>query len=310
MSRKLTFIGLGLVVLASIIGIWRLNAFRAQSPGVAAKIAPGSVAPQHTNPDSRVTQSQPVPTVISREARRKERDYRQLVDLLLPMANAGSAEAQFEVASALHYCDKNSHLLISRAGVLRTPEEIHELYTKLPENTQSLVEQAYQRCRSFAGDLNSLKASSEWLDRAAKAGYPPAIFMKADLMMQIHLMDGGSAPLQQARQLAITASTSADPAILFGMADFVDGTSKTREQAGQLMSAWWLLGCESGYDCSAESDAMRGMCTVDPQCANKTTVVEEIQRTNGAHFGDVQQLAEQIKDAVNSRDPEEIKKYL
>ena len=309
MSRKLTFIGLGLVGLATVIGTWRLHAYRVQPSNVVARSVSVSAMPQRLpDADRRV---QPALTVDSREAQRKEKDYRQLVNRLLPMANAGSAEAQFEVASALHYCEKNSHLLISQStGAPRTPEEIHALYIKLPENTQSLVEKAYQRCRSFAGDLNSLKASSEWLDRAAKAGYPPATFMKADLMMQSHLMDGDSAALQQARQLAITASTSADPAILFGMADFVDGASKPREQAGQLIAAWWLLGCESGYDCSAESDAIQGICTVDPQCADKPTVVEEIQRTTGANFAEVQQLAEQIRAAVDSHDPEEIKKYL
>ena len=251
------------------------------------------------------------PAIDPRDARKKATDYRQLVNLLLPLANSGSAAAQYELASALHYCDVNSHLLISRTtGAVKTPEEIHQLNMKLPENTQSLVEEAYQRCRSFTDDLSLLKTSSVWLDQAAKAGYPPATFMKADLLMQNHLVDGNSAALQQAKQQAIVASTSADPAVLFGMADFVDGAGKSREQAGQLISAWWLLGCESGYDCSAESDAIKGICTVDAQCANKPTVVEEIQRINGANFGEVQQLAEQIRAAVNSHDPEEINKYL
>jgi hypothetical protein len=228
------------------------------------------------------------------------------------MANSGSAAAQYELASALHYCDENWYArFVSRStGALRPPAEMHDLYSKLSENTQSRLDEAYQRCHSFSAELDLLKTSSDWLDRAAKAGYPPATFMKADLMLQAHLKDGDASAIQQARQSAISASTSGDPAILFGMADFVDGSEKSQEQAAQLISAWWLLGCESGYDCSPDSEAVRGICIVDPQCANKPTVIEELQRTNGANFGKVQQLAEQIKAAIDSRDPEAIKKYL
>jgi TPR repeat protein len=314
MSCKLTFIGLGLVALVTAAGTWRLHASRVQSPVVGTEIVLGFAAPSPVPQAANTGRhfSQPVSAVDPREARRKATDYRQLVNLLLPLANSGSAAAQYELASALHYCDENwhAHFFSRSTGAERTSEEMRQLYMKLSENTQNLLEEAYQHCHSFDGDFNQLKTSSDWLDQAAKAGYPSAIFMKADLVLQTHLVDGDSAALQQARQLAIVASTSADPTVLFGMADFVDGTGKSREQAAQLISAWWLLGCESGYDCSAESSAIKGICTVDAQCANKPTVVEEIQRTNGANFGQVQLLTEQIRAAIESQDPNEIKKYL
>jgi hypothetical protein len=315
MSRKLNFAGLaGLVALVTIAGIWRLHASRAQPPGVATKTVLLSAAPSPASPAANADRqaSRPISAVDPREARKKATDYRQLVKVLLPLAQSGSAAAQYELASALHYCDDNwrAHFFSRSTGAERTLEEMRQLYMKLPENTQDLLKEAYQRCHSFEGDLSQLKTSNDWLDQAAKAGYPPAIFMKADLMLQTHLIDGDSAALQQARQQAIIESASADPAVLFGMADFVDGAGKSREQAGQLISAWWLLACESGYDCSAESAAIKGICTVDPQCADKPTLVEEIQRANGASFGQVQLLTEQIRAAVNSHNPDEIRKYL
>jgi hypothetical protein len=315
MSHKLTFLGLGLVALATAIGIWRLHARSVQSPAVGTEIVLGTAAPlpvpQTANTDRHF--SQPVSAIDPREARRKATDYRQLVNLLMPLAKNGSVTAQYEIASALHYCDEywRAHVVSRTSGAIKTPEELRQLYARLPPNTQSLLSDADQRCRSFSDDLSILSTSGEWLDQSVKGDYPPATFMKADLTMKTLLLkDGNAAAIQQARQEALIASTSADPEVLFGMADFVDVSGKSRDQMGQLVAAWWLLACESGYDCGSESDAIKGICTVDPQCANKPTVVEEIERTNGAHFGEVQQLAEQIRAAVNSRDPEEIKKYL
>jgi len=116
MSRKLTFIGLaGLVALVTVATTWRLHASRVQSPAVvAANIVLSSAAPSPTlqaaNADGHVPQL--VSTVDPREARRKATDYRQLVNLLLPLAKSGSAAAQYEVASALHYCEENWHARI------------------------------------------------------------------------------------------------------------------------------------------------------------------------------------------------------
>ena len=313
MWRWSTLVGIGLAACTAVAVMWRLHGIDDNSHRIAAKSTLPSIASSpaaHTfNADPQTAHAEPI--IDPREARKKSNNYRQLVNQLLPLANSGSLAAQFEIADALNYCSKNSHLLVSRTtGVARRPEELHELLAKLPENTQSLMEAAYRRCRSFTDDPSLLETSSAWLDRAAKAGYSPAIFMQAQQMMQAHLGDENSAALQEARQQAVIASISGDPGVVFGMADFVYADGKPREQVGKLVSAWWLLGCESGYDCSPESDAIKGICTVDAQCADKPSVVEEIQRTNGANFGEVEQLATQIKAALDSHDAEQIKKYL
>jgi hypothetical protein len=315
MSRKLIVIGLGVVSVTIAAGTWRMHVERVHSLNpITDKVlaSPPAPLPPVRSIDTSSQILRPAATVDPREARKKAKDYRELVNLLLPQAKAGSAVAQYEVASALHYCEENWHARVfSRAtGAVRTPDELHQLYAKLPANTQSLLNDADQRCQSFLSDLGLLNTSNDWLDQAVEAGYPPATFMKADLLMKSHLLDGDVAEIEKAREQAIIASTSADPDVLFGMADFVDSAGKSREQAGQLISAWWLLACKSGYDCGPNSDAIKGTCTVDPQCANNASFVENLERTNGAKFGDVQQLAEQIGAAIESHDPEQIKKYL
>jgi len=313
MSRRLILISSGVVALVCVI--WGLHAARVQPPALATRVvlAHFAVPPAEKPVTDNVTMKvQPTELIVDpHEARKRATDYRQLVKLLLPLARAGSASAQYELASALRYCDENWHAhFFGATGILRTPEQMQSIYTKIPENTQSLLKDAGQRCHSFSEDLALLKTSDDWLDQAVTADYPPATFMKADMTMKSHLMDGDTASIERAKQQAIVASISADPEVLFGMADFVDNTNRSQAQVKQLISAWYLLACQSGYDCSAESEAIKSTCTVDPQCADKPTVVEQLQRINGAQFGDVEQLAEQIKSAINSHDPEAIKQYL
>jgi hypothetical protein len=315
MLRKSIVLGLGITLLAIAAGTWRLHATRVQPP-LTSKIGqvPSVFPPSTVRGDSaRTIVGQPVMPIDPRTERNKARDYRELVKLLLPLAKAGSPTAQYELASALHHCDESwhQHFFSRSTGAERTPEEMRQLNSKLSENTRRQLDDAYQRCHSFSDNLSLLNGASDWLDEAVKAGYPPATFMKADLTLKTLVMKGGSAAaIEQVRQQAISATMSADPDVLFGMADFVDGADKTREQTGQLISAWWLLGCQSGYDCSADSDAIEGVCTVDPQCADRPTIVEQLQRVNGAKFEEVQQLAEQIKAAIESGDPLAVKKYL
>jgi hypothetical protein len=315
MARKSILVGLGIAFLGIVSGAWRLHATRVQSPPPTPLIGqvPAATSSILRGSSTLSMASQPVTPIDPRAERNKAKDYRQLVELLLPLAKAGSPAAQYELASTLHYCvvSWHQHFFSPSTGTARTPEEMRDLDAKLPENTRRQLNDAYQRCHSFSDNLSILNSASDWLDEAVNAGYPPATFMKADLTLKTLVMKGDSAAaIEQIRQQAISATMSADPDVLFGMADFVDGADKTREQTGQLISAWWLLGCRSGYDCSADSDAIEGICTVDPQCADRPTIVEQLQRVNGAKFGEVQQLAEQIKAAIDSGDPLAIKKYL
>jgi hypothetical protein len=315
MPSRLIMLGLALLGLIIAGGIWGLHGKTVQPDTVRKTelihVATRPVLQERASVEHYTSPASPT-SVDPREERRKATDYRQLMNLLLPLARAGSAPAQYELASALRYCDENiqSHFISPTTGQMKTQEDIRRLYGKLNENTRQLLEESYQRCQTFLADLSPLKTYSDWLDQSAKAGYPPAVFMQADLMLKPNLLSGDSAEIERARQLAISASASADPAVLFGMAEFVDLTGKTPEQAGQLISAWWLVACERGYDCSAQSDVARSTCTVDPQCANAPTVVEELQRVNGAKFDEIQQLAELIGAAIDSGDVHAIRKYL
>ena len=247
-----------------------------------------------------------------RSARREAVDYMQLVQQLIPIAEEGSTEAQYEIASALHYCEENWHarsFFSSVTGKWRTPEQLQRLYVMLPENTRSLMQEADEHCHAFVDELDILKTSDKWLEQATEAGFPAAVFLKADLMFKANLKTEDYEQMAQAKKMAISASTTGDPTVLFGMADFVS-SAQDKERVQKLISAWWLVGCQSGYDCGPESEAIRSNCTVDPQCANKPSIVEQLQRINGAKFGEIEELAREIKTAVASQDTNAIAKFL
>ena len=305
MSIKTLFLtSIGIVIVAVA---WRLYPSRGQLSGAA-------VTAKTELSQSASTDIPPLSSTKTSElhsAQKGDKDYKQRMDRLLPLAIDGSVTAQYELARTLHYCNDILHLyfLKKNTDAVRTLEESQRMFEyKLPGNSQDKIADVYERCHAFFDNQSQLQTWNDWLEKSANAGYPPAMFMKADLMRQDNALKADPAITEKARNLAIDASSSGNPIAVFGMADFV--SNKTQDQAAQLMSAWWLAGCERGYDCGSESEWIQATCTSDPQCANKPTVVEELQRTAGAKFGEVQQLAEKINAAIDSHDPEAIKKFL
>jgi TPR repeat protein len=308
---------LGIAGIALAVGAtWALRSGHPQSTTRIDKISPevpaGVNLPSNGNSGEPIQQVNATSFIDPLAERKKSKDYHQLVELLLPLAKKGSAPAQYEIASVLHYCDVNvhAHFVSHTGGAIKTQNDMRATLEKLDDNARKQYTESYQRCSGFLGDQSALNDSTRWLEEAAQAGYAPAKFMQADLMLQASLVARNSDQIDQARKLAIdAASSSADPDIVFGMADFVTGAGKTQDQTTRLMSAWWLAGCERGTDCSPQSEWILANC-LDAQCANQPTVVEELQRMNGANFGEVEQLAEGISNALNSHDPEALKKYL
>ena len=171
-QRQEIVVGLGITLLAIAAGTWRPRAIRVQSPSLIPHIyrVPSEASSTMHGDSARSMVSQPATPIDPRAERNKAKDYLQLVQLLFPLAKAGSPAAQYELASALHYCDESWHqYFFSRStGVMRTSEEMRQLTTKLPENTRRQLDDAYRRCHSFSEDLSLLNTASDWLDQAVK----------------------------------------------------------------------------------------------------------------------------------------------
>jgi hypothetical protein len=246
-----------------------------------------------------------------RAARKQATNYKEFVDQLLPRARAGSVQAQYELANALYYCEEimQGSYVDSSTGRIKSLEQVQRANEKFPEMIQRQVGLEYERCHGFFDSPGELNNSKYWLDEAANAGSPAAKFMQAELAHRMGLLNGTVQDTKIAQQ-AIDASLSGDPDVLFGMAAFVDGSQKTPQQAADLISAWWVLGCEKGFDCSSTSEWIKANCLYDPQCANQPSVLEELQRIHGARFGEIQYLADQIGEAVASHSPDAVSKFL
>lgn len=310
MRFRVRFSVIALVAVMVAVGTWSLRGKFVQAPLPRTQTATPSDEQQAiTNGRAPGFHKQ---VIASSPQAPKPTDYRQLVNMLLPAARSGDKQAQYQVAFALHYCEDylHSHFISAKTGTTKTREEVLHFISTLDGNTKELSERDYRRCQSFLDDMSILRSYHEWLSSAASAGYAPAQFMEADLILKQKVLQGDPAELEKAREMAASASMGADPAVLFGMADFVDASGKTREKAGQLIAAWWLLGCQRGYDCTSDSDAAYSVCSADPQCANRPTIQEHLQWSYGAQYVDVEQLAEQIGLAIDSGNVEAVKKFL
>ena len=191
----------------------------------------------------------------------------------------------------------------------RTEEDLRRLRSYQDDRGRMRIDEANQRCHSFTNtDLQN--ESARWLALAVKASYPPAVFLDANLSLANSFIAKDKAGQEAARQQAIHASMSKDPNILFGMANFVTTGSSASMGPDLRVSAWRLLGCQSGFDCSAGSNVVKSICGNDPQCANNETMIEYLQRTTGAKFGEIQLQASQIKAALDAQDAEAIEKFL
>jgi hypothetical protein len=114
-----------------------------------------------------------------------------------------------------------------------------------------------------------------------------------------------------ARDLALAAALSGDPDSIFEMMNWVDGTKHSTEDYGALAGAWGLLACQRGYDdCGPTSQWLRSVCSWDVQCADDNSAIDSLRRQFGNSFDDVQNLANAIGRAIDTKDKAAIESYL
>jgi hypothetical protein len=257
---------------------------------------------------------------------RESRDYAEFVRRLAGSAAAGDPIAQYLTARALKYCNDSANLHKSFRnpdGSLRTRNEIEVRVGKYPVGLQQEILDAYDRCHEFLADTSKTDATTaweSWLDRASTAGYPPAQSLKADVSRQAELMrDAANASTGDvvpptagpARDLALAAALSGDPDSIFEMMNWVDGTKHSTEDYRALAGAWGLLACQRGYDdCGPTSQWLRSVCSWDVQCADDNSAIDSLRRQFGNSFDDVQNLANAIGRAIDTKDKAAIESYL
>jgi hypothetical protein len=329
------YVGLPIKVLlaAALLGaaavlIWQLKApvtsrsslevHSSDIPPVRAALHTSSGAAPSSRPASTSTMSMRIQF-------RESRNYAELVRRFAGAAAAGDPIAQYLTARALKYCNDtaNLHRSFPYPGGSLTRNEIEVRVGKYPAALQQELLDAYDRCHEFLADTSQTDPTTaweSWLDKASTAGYPPAQSLKADVSRQADLMrdaanasTGDAAPLTvgPARDLALGAVLSGDPDSIFEMMNWVDGTTRSTEDYGALSGAWGLLACQRGYDdCGPTSQWLRTICSWEVQCADDNSVIDSLRRQFGNRFDDVQNLANAIGRAIDTKDQAAIESYL
>lgn len=237
---------------------------------------------------------------------------------------AGDPVAEYLTARALKYCHDNAHWRVQKpGGTLRTRNELEARVGNFAPRLQQAILEAYDRCQGFSqqgGQADPTSAWARWLDKASAAGYPPAQSLQAEVSRNAQVISDATnatsgdfipPPTGPARDLALGAALSGDPDSLFEMMNWVDGTKRSGDDYWALSSAWGLLACQRGYDdCGPMSPWFVSICSWDAQCADDGSVIDTMRRQFGGRFDDVQNLASQIGQAIDNRDPAAIESYL
>jgi hypothetical protein len=235
-------------------------------------------------------------------------NYWDLVHVLLPAAKAGDADAQYYLATALSRCNQDNRMFFQRRGETLTVAEGIE-WAEQRHLSIDIAQLVYDRCHDFlTRDAADLGAANDWLERASAAGQPLA---QADMALKLGSQEilrdaqrAGGAPNpdapasvqsdQDMSSLLRQAVESRDPHVLFDIGSAQGFLSQGETQRTVNQFAWWLVACERGLDCSANSEWVKIACSGDPRCASFTDPSDFVRTLSGNNWDSISERAKDI----------------
>lgn len=229
----------------------------------------------------------PVYDEALRERYLKSGDLYRFFQELLPAAQAGERVSQFYLYLTLGQCQTFLRLDAESAQILN--DSVLLSLNDRPAEERLLWQSEYQRCQGFAGgDLNPLRAAmgedtpgseneyaSIWFQRAAAAGYAPAL---AEAALRINLLS-----LSERRSLLEEAVQSGDAEVYWQL--FLNNPGEGAEPVTTRGLAWLLIACRGGHDCTRTAEWFRGaVCMQDgADCAPGESALEHYWYALPAH---------------------------
>ena len=255
------------------------------------------------------------------------KDYFAFAATVRDRASRGDAEAQYVMAMALKYCDENyRRFFLKSDGAPRSLDEALLHWASRPAGYQLEIRTTYDRCHGFHEDSNSDAADvatttdwPAWLAKAATQGLAAAQAEQADIERIAAMQSQVSGKPENAshdesqvdpRHIAIAAAQSGDPDAIAKMANWIDGSAHSKDEYEVLVTAWQLLACQRGYDCSAESDLVRGVCVWNLQCVEGQSLQDVYKQQLGAQFDAALKLAGTIGAAIDAKDVSRLQSFL
>ncbi|HEY3785472.1 MAG TPA: hypothetical protein VGL55_09340 [Steroidobacteraceae bacterium] len=239
---------------------------------------------------------------------------------MLPAARAGEADAQLYLWKTLTYCKDANHFYFEHGGQRLSLTEGLQWATarNLP---LSEPQEVYGKCHDFLDHSGSgLGDPSNWLAKATAAGQPIAQAVTASkALMQAYMLrqtQAAGVPLPMPEDptlrgvapvsLLRAAVQSLDPEVLFIIGDSSLLLFPESTEANIEGTAWKLVACERGLDCTANGAWVKASCAYDPQCAAPVTSTDFIRRLAGDDWVAVQQRAAEINSRLVAGDWDEL----
>jgi hypothetical protein len=200
-------------------------------------------------------------------------DYLEFARSLLSAARAGEHAAQFYIFRALDYCTVEYRFHVDRGRTRRSLDDaLRWAATHWPYDSET-VRLVYARCHTFMeSGAKDLGERGEWLRLASDGGYPLAQVIAA----KRHRLEGGgtgddAARDKESRRLLSMAIRSRDPAVIWELGEMPTRNAGAEGDRDGEEVAWFLAACQRGFDCTPQSDAVRGRSAATTRIANRTS---------------------------------------
>ena len=317
------------LVIAVVIAAGAAGYFALQRsvPGPAAQnklpLPPSENPGRAPSREETATAKRPADTAVA--AYRKEfaqaTSYYDFVRKAITAAKEGNPEAQFYVSEALGYCKEYYGRYFPKpAPDLPEPsleEQIGKFQAKMPQFIP-IMRSAYTRCHDLMeNDVAQWGTREDWLAKATDAGLPAAEARAAGLLLvdkQFHEPPSIKSQEEDPRALLRSALETKDPTALMVAASFLPSIdqlnnprlndAQAQAERSENMLAWWLLACNSGYDCSTNGPWFVSICGSDLKCQPGTNAVDYIhQAAQNEHYADdLDERAKKLEAKVDAGD--------
>ncbi len=267
------------------------------SPPVAQPAGGMSVEPRTTRNVARD---------ISREFR-LSRNYADYAAGIHAMAEQGDPDAQYYLFAALDFCDREYGALFRLPNQRwRTLDQALARAAVRPTENTRWVERVYATCHTLMqNQRNRYGDARDWLAKATASGHSVAMAKTANDMLIAGVMARAASQLEQPdnsvpRELLAAAVESRDPAVFWLIGE---AQPLLVAEAGTVTLnqwAWWLLACQHGYDCGADSLLVEFSCRLDQLCQVDETVESYARRYFQTDYAAIAARTAELAAAIDS----------
>lgn len=229
-------------------------------------------------------------------------------------AQSGDAEAQYQLFSALKYCERLYSFYFVRGKHRKTLDEALAWATQSPGTSVEEAREVHRRCEDLMENhTNEFGRADGWLAAAVEGGHPEAQLVQAEQVLvasALPLHGDARAAKENVDQDDVTKAKDflwqglkrKDPSAVWKIGDLQIALHGDVEATDKDQWVWRLAACKLGYHCSQAADWYQFMCRFDYNCQPHESGVDLILRASAATYPDVDLLSDRLVEKINKGD--------